>query len=96
MKTIILSIKLLIGSTNLFSQDYLFSHFNEAYVEFSDGTVINNDSLSEFDIVEFPIGFDFPYFSYSFDSIFAHYIFLFTQKSISSNLNETLANCNPP
>lgn len=88
---LILTIFSLFLATTFFAQDYIFTHFNEQYIEFSDGIEFDVDSIcNDPELVEFHLGFDFPYFNFTFQKIAAHPLFLYSLSSISENLNENI------
>jgi hypothetical protein len=59
------------------AQDYVFTHFNDPYDEFTDGTALSYDTVcSQEFTIPVAIGFSFPYFNFQLDSIDIHTIFL--------------------
>jgi Secretion system C-terminal sorting domain len=59
------------------AQDYVFTHFNDPYAEFTDGVALSYDTVcSQEFTIPVAIGFSFPYFNFQLDSIDVHTIFL--------------------
>lgn len=80
MKTILFSLLLLAATTFSRAQTYTFSHFNETYQVFSDGTLMDFDSICGYEELppSAPIGFQMPYFGYFMSTIRVDQSFLMT------------------
>ena len=81
MKPFLSTLFILCSSLFCNAQYYTFSHLSEPYVEFTDGTLMDFDSIVNYN--NFPplveIGFDMPFFNTSFSSIGVDQSFLLTE-----------------
>jgi len=84
MKSFFLFFLLISNSVFVHAQYYTFAHFTEPYSEFTDGTLMNFDSICNWDVAPplVSIGFPMPYFNTSFSSLRVDQSFL-----LSDNLS---------
>jgi hypothetical protein len=91
MKKILFAILVATSISKVQAQSYDFTHFNDPYVEFSDGTEMEIDSICYWG--DFPpiveIGFQMPFFEYSFNSIGVDPAMMFSQ-NISTTVGENI------
>jgi hypothetical protein len=83
MKKIIIVAFILITSA-VSGQFYQFNYFTESYADYNDGVVVDMIEICDGNLVAVPLGFDFPIFEYSINSVLAHQVFLMEEFEYNS------------